>query len=154
MFNFQKICLLNFSLLSSWLIFLIRETPKATVRRMKFFCTLEYQLINHTALILAFSTVQTRYRNCQRSILSTTVKVWPPNIRTTNEQQIKYWDMVTKVIWKFGSTLTLFSGKKENLPLCTNMYYTDHFACDWRRKIEIVSVHKLSIISNAKFHKV
>ena len=65
MFNFQKICLLNFSLLSSWLIFLIRETPKATVRRMKFFCTLEYQLINHTALILAFYRPGTETVNVQ-----------------------------------------------------------------------------------------
>ena len=89
MFNFQKICLLDFSLLSSWLIFLIRETPKATVRRMKLilhpWISTEllhsscFSILNGTGRVQELSMFD--FINHRKSLTS--------DITTTNEQQIK-----------------------------------------------------------------
>ena len=80
---------LIFSLLSSWLIFLIRETPKATVRRMKLilhpWISTEllhsscFSILNGTGRVQELSMFD--FINHRKSLTS--------DITTTNEQQIK-----------------------------------------------------------------
>ena len=150
MFNFQKICLLNFSLLSSWLIFLIRETPKATVRRMKLILHpwISTELLHSSC----FSILNGTGRVQELSMFDFKSDLRHNNNKRTTNQNAGIW---LRRSYENLAQLSRHSlERRENTPLRINMYYTAHFACDWRRKIQIVYVQKLSIISNAKFHKV